>query len=120
MLQIISSCVVYVDFFLNCRYFSSLQMQMSLSLNLRAVLVRAETEPSVCPQGPGSPAASTPQLCAWQMQKVSTKAMFITTYYCTIISLKLLVAIIVRIGHLPFLAHFIHIFICYICQMDWV
>lgn len=31
------------------------------------------------------------------MQKVSTKAMFITTYYCIIIFLKLLVAIIVRL-----------------------
>lgn len=70
---------------------------MSLFLNLRAGLVHAGTGPSVCPQGPGSPAASTPQLCAWQMQKVSTKAMFITTYYCIIISLKLLVAIIVRL-----------------------
>lgn len=55
-------------------------MQMSLFLNLRAGLIHAGTGPSVCPQDPGSPAASTPQLCAWQMQKVSTKAVFIATY----------------------------------------
>lgn len=51
-------------------------MQMSLFPSLKAGQALAETGPSVCPQGPGSPAASTPQLCALQMQKVSTKAVF--------------------------------------------
>lgn len=88
-MQIISCCVVHFLLFLNCRYFSSLQMQMFLFLNLRAGLVHAGTGPSVCPQGPESPAASTHQLCAWQMQKVSTKAILITAYW-TIISHKLL------------------------------
>lgn len=62
--------------FLNSRYFTSLQMQMSLFPSLKAGQALAGTGPSVCPQGPGSPAASTLQLCALQMQKVSTKAVF--------------------------------------------
>lgn len=42
--------------------------------NPRADLAPGEAGPSVCPRGPGSPAACTLRHCASQMQRVSTKA----------------------------------------------
>lgn len=67
--------------------------------NLRAGLALAGAGPSVCPLGPGSHAASTPQHCAWQMQKVSTKAVVTTTGHHTAISQNLSVAITIRQTH---------------------
>lgn len=65
---------------------------MSLCPNPRAVLALAGIGPSVCPPGPGSPVASTPQHCAWLMQKVSTTAVIIATGHHTTIAPYLLVA----------------------------
>lgn len=74
------------------RFFTSLRTPTCLCLNPRVGLALAGVGPSVCPRGPGSPAASTPRRFVWQTRKVSTEAAMITTGLHTAISQNLLVA----------------------------
>lgn len=74
------------------RFFTSLRTPMCLCLNPRVGPALAGVGPSVCPRGPGSPAASTPRRFVWQTQKVSTEAAMITAGLHTAISQNLLAA----------------------------
>lgn len=87
-----ADCVICVErsvlLSLTCRSFTSLRIPTFLCPNPRVGPALAGVGPSVCPRGPGSPAASTPQRFAWPMRKVSTKAVFATTGRHTTMSQK--------------------------------